>query len=107
MNDKVKTIGKGFLIYISFLLVFGATIHTGILAKIGFAGNYGIAALASFFLTLALVDRHWALPTIAWVLTVLANSTTMAERFHYDLDVMAAALIGVVTLPYVIKLMDN
>lgn len=107
MNDKVKAVGKGFLIYVSFLLVFGATIHTGIIAKLGLAGNYGVAALASLFLTLLLLDRHIALAGIAWVLAILSNSPKMAERLHYDIDIMAAALIGVVVLPFVIKMMDD
>ena len=107
MSNQVKKAGKGFLIYASFLFVFGATIKTGILAKLGFAGNYGAAALASLFLMLALIDRHWALLSIAWVLHVLSNSSGMAERFHYDLDVMAAALIGIITLPYAVKIIDG
>jgi hypothetical protein len=106
-DNKDKAIGKGFLIYVSFFLVFGATAHTGILAKLGLAGNYGVAGLISLFLTLALVDRHWALPTIAWILNVLANSPKMAERLHYDIDIMAAALIGIVVLPFVLKMMDD
>ncbi len=107
MRADAKSILRASGIYIAFSIIFVATIKTGMLAKVGLAGNYGMGALLALFLTSLLHDRHYLLIGAAWILCLLSNSPALAERMHYSMDVMTASLIGIVTLPFVIKMMDN
>ncbi len=90
------------LVFLVLLMVVGANLSDGFLARVGIDPGILTAALVALVITGLVYHRRLALIVLVVIMTVAANTPgQFAMSIGYDPDFILAALLGLVFTPFI------